>query len=180
MTGIVEQDELGFEFGIRDSDEPDAEVRIPAAFRGRTRIEEDGAAFPFDERPVAMSEHDQIDIGGGGGPSRFQGSPAVVSMNEKQSARARLDPDAVRKRFDQVERVGVAAHRDSWGYLLQALQRRGVTGVTGVQDKTDIHAAKELDDELERTSRPGRRNMRVSHDPKENWRTDPSPIFRDR
>ena len=32
MTGIVEQDKLGLEFGIRYSDEPDAEVRIPAAF----------------------------------------------------------------------------------------------------------------------------------------------------
>jgi hypothetical protein len=73
----------------------------------------------------------------------------MVSMDEKQSARARLDPDAVGKRFDQVERVGVAAHRESRGRLLQTLQRRGVTGVTGVQDETNIHAAKELDDELE-------------------------------
>ena len=71
MPGVVEQDELGLEFGIRDSDEPDAEVRIPAAFRWRTRIKQDSAAFPFDERPVTMSEHDQIDTWGGGGPSRF-------------------------------------------------------------------------------------------------------------
>ena len=32
VAGVVEQDELWLELGIRDSDETDAEVRIPAPF----------------------------------------------------------------------------------------------------------------------------------------------------
>jgi hypothetical protein len=55
------------------------------------------------------------------------------------------------------------------------LQYRGVAGVTGMHDETHIHAPKELDDELDGTSRPGRRNVRVSHDPDQNRRIDPSP-----
>jgi hypothetical protein len=33
MSRVAEQDELRLQFGIRDSDEPEAEVRIPSAFR---------------------------------------------------------------------------------------------------------------------------------------------------
>ena len=33
MSQIVEQDELGLDLGIRDADQTDTEVRIPAAFR---------------------------------------------------------------------------------------------------------------------------------------------------
>ena len=46
------------------------------------------------------------------------------------------------KRLDQVERVSVAAHRDSRGYPLQALQHRGAAGVSGVQDQANVHSAK--------------------------------------
>ena len=33
VANVVKQDELRLDFGIRDSNQPDAEVRIPTAFR---------------------------------------------------------------------------------------------------------------------------------------------------
>ena len=180
VAGVVEQNELRLELGIRDSDETDAEVRIPAPFRGRTGIEKDRATFTFDERLVAMPEDNQVDVSSCGGQGRFQRRLAVVSVQQKQGAGTRLDPNAVRKRLDQVERVGVTTHRHNRSHLFHPVQHRGVTGVAGVQDQTNCHPAKELNDRLHRTSGPGRADVRVTKDPEENRRWGPNPAFGNR
>ena len=86
MTNIVEQDELGLDLGIGDSNEPDAEMRIPAPFCRRTRIEQDRFSFPINERFVTVTEYDQVDVRTGGGASRFQRRLTVVAMQQQHNA----------------------------------------------------------------------------------------------
>ena len=129
---------------------------------------------------MAMPEDDHVEVGPGGGPGRFQCRLAAVSVQQKQGAGTRLDPNAVRKRLDQIERVGVTTHRHNRSHLFHALQYRGVTGVAGVQDQINGHPAKELNDRLQRASCPGRRDVRVAKDPEQNRRCDPNPAFGNR
>ena len=145
MTRIVEQNELGFDVGLRDTDEPDTKVRIPTALHWRARIKEDRSPFPVDQGFVAVAKHDQIDPGMGSCPRSFQRRFAVMSMQQEHGAGARLDPNSVRECLDEIVGVGIATHGNGRGYLLQSFQDRGVTGVSGMQDEADVHSAKEFD-----------------------------------
>src|SRR5215203_736596 len=138
-------------------------MRIPAALSRRTWVEKDRAAFPVDERFVAVPEHDQVDGRSGSGACRFQSGFAVVAVQQEHGARANLEPNTVGQCLDQVERVSVATDGNCWSYLFQDVEHRGVADVSGVQDEPDVRAAKKIDDWIQGTSCLSRGYVRVAH-----------------
>jgi hypothetical protein len=72
----------------------------------------------------------------------------VVSVQQEHGAGAHLDPGSIGQRLDQVERVGIAAHRHGWGHLLQTLEHRCVTDIAGMHDESDLGSTKEFDDRI--------------------------------
>ena len=140
LARLAESSELRLELGIGDPHETDTEVRIPAAFRWRAWIEENGMPLPVDERLVAVAEDEHVGLLGGGRglPDAGDHPRCDVDVGQLQDVAVadltgrlesqrpvRGDPDLQRRRTRPRElQVGaLVVHRPAVGELADHLRR---------------------------------------------------------
>src|SRR5918998_680751 len=103
MFHIIKQHQFRLDRGVRDANQADAKMWIPSAFSGRSGVKENRGSLPVDERPVTVAKHDEIDLRVGRSPCGFQGSLAMMAMQEEHNPSPNFDSHTVRERLDEVK-----------------------------------------------------------------------------
>jgi hypothetical protein len=143
MTWIVEEDEVGLDALGTDSDQGDAEVRLPATVGRRSRVEEDGALLDLEPRNVAVTVDDAVDATGV--PARGgAGGATIVTVEQDEGEPTDGELDGHGQDSAEVGFVVVALDGKGGRDLLQRAEDRRGVDVAGVEDQPDPESGEEV------------------------------------